>query len=63
MTLSGRLWKTGGLWKSHWKPALVALAVTIGFGVCFASFVRAYANSHCAYLTSASSMLLQVEVK
>jgi hypothetical protein len=54
---------SSNLWKSHWLPAIVALAVTIGFGVCFASFVRAYANSHCAYLTSASTLLLQVEVK
>ena len=54
---------SSSLWKSQWLPAIVALAVTLGFGVCFASFVRAYANSHCAYLTSASTMLLQVELK
>jgi hypothetical protein len=54
---------SSNLWKSHWLPAIVALAVTLGFAVCFASFVRAYVNSHCAYLTSTTNLLLQVEVK
>jgi hypothetical protein len=49
--------------KRHWMLAIVALAAIIMLGVLFSSVLRAYAKSHCAYLTSVPAAAPQVEFR
>jgi len=51
------------LWRRSWLPAIVALAVIIGLGLFFMSVLCAYTRSHSAYLSNASIISRQVEMK